>query len=354
MSLFFIFLALSLGGYFIYRFVIETVNRKSSIFQYCCLLVYCLALLIFTVSLSEAAEYYKQIRIYDAFYTPLARKHLATPAVFFALSVIAGFTLWLKGRLMPPLLFVICLVFSIAGIGLCIALLLQVSSNADNQTEETFVFLPVVHIILSLLIILFRIRESAKLSVQKVYSNSILNFLNRLLVNAYLQPVWVLVLLLPVSTVLVLVLTLFGQDPHAMTKVFTDTTTWHFSQQQHPPFLEYQGHYLCTVAARGHAKLVKPIRFGHRRGNIILINRQLLVANAFEELLEEHCSSLHRLVRRLYDRYGFPLSRYIMKPVHSDIVYLLMKPLEYFFVFVLYLCCTSPEEIIAKQYTSNH
>jgi hypothetical protein len=40
------------------------------------------------------------------------------------------------------------------------------------------------------------------------------------------------------------------------------------------------GHYLCTVSAKGHKKLVKPIRAGIRRGSRISVNHQLLIANA--------------------------------------------------------------------------
>ena len=43
---------------------------------------------------------------------------------------------------------------------------------------------------------------------------------------------------------------------------------------------------LCTVALRGHEKLVRPTRMGLRRGERIVVNRQLCVANAFEQLLE--------------------------------------------------------------------
>ena len=66
--------------------------------------------------------------------------------------------------------------------------------------------------------------------------------------------------------------------------------------------------------------------------------------------LSKKIPSLHRTVRVLYDKYGYPLSRRIMKPLHSDIVYILMKPIEYFFVVILYLCCNEPERKIAKQY----
>ena len=43
------------------------------------------------------------------------------------------------------------------------------------------------------------------------------------------------------------------------------------------------GHYLCSVAAKGHTQIVKPERFGVRNGGRIICNRQLLISNAFED-----------------------------------------------------------------------
>ena len=135
-----------------------------------------------------------------------------------------------------------------------------------------------------------------------------------------------------------------------MTKVFTETTTWRFSTETHPPFLDHQGHYLCTVAVCGDPKVVKPLRLGRRHGHEIIVNRQLLIANAFEELIQENMPLVHRMVRGLYDQYGYPLSKKITSQRGSNLVYRLMKPLEYFFLICLYLFSTKPEEKIAGQY----
>ncbi len=61
-------------------------------------------------------------------------------------------------------------------------------------------------------------------------------------------------------------------------------------------------------------------------------------------------AGLHRRIRHFYDTYGLPIARHIRSPYTADIVYLLMKPLEYFFLFVLYLCDTEPENRIARMY----
>lgn len=157
-------------------------------------------------------------------------------------------------------------------------------------------------------------------------------------------------MLFPVAGILEIVLILFGQGADGVVKAFTMTADWTFSTQVPPPPIEYEGHYLCTVAAGGHRKIVKPIRYGMRRGEKIVVNRQLCIANAFEELIQERAPRFHRAVRGFYDAYGYPLSRLITTPAKADFVYLLMKPLEWMFLGVLYLLDVNPERRIERQY----
>lgn len=149
---------------------------------------------------------------------------------------------------------------------------------------------------------------------------------------------------------LVLVLILFGQTPDELIRVWTNTAEWNLSLQTPPPKVPYDGHYLCTVAANGHPKLVRPLRTGKRGGHPILVNRQLMIANAFEDLIRERTPRFHRAVRTFYDKTGFPISRYITTKWRSDAVYLLMKPLEWGVLLVLYLFDPRPEDRIAVQY----
>ncbi len=158
-------------------------------------------------------------------------------------------------------------------------------------------------------------------------------------------------MIFPIAAVLEILSLIFGQGADGFIKAFTMTADWTFSTQIPPPPLEYDGHYLCTVAAGGHKKIVKPIRFGTRLNHKIIVNRQLLAANAFEDLIMEKLPRFHKAVRGFYDKYGYPLSRHITTPFRADIVYLLMKPLEYIFVFVLYLFDNQPENRIAVQYS---
>ena len=157
-------------------------------------------------------------------------------------------------------------------------------------------------------------------------------------------------MLFPVAALLEIILILFGQGPDGVVKAFTMTADWRFSTQIPPPPVEYEGHYLCTVAAGGHRNIVKPIRFGKRRGAVIVVNRQLMIANAFEELLQDRLPAFHRKVRKFYDDHGYPLSQVITTPLRADIIYYLMKPLEWVFLVVLYMFDSDPENRINRQY----
>lgn len=163
-------------------------------------------------------------------------------------------------------------------------------------------------------------------------------------------PIAAFLALIPLALLIEIILLLFGQGAAGPVKMFSMTADWTFSQQIPPPPLEHSGHYLCTVAAGGHKNLVKPLRFGNRRGRKIIVNRQLMVANAFEELLAEKAPALHKKIRRFYDSHGYPLSKIITTPLRADLVYLLMKPLEWIFALALYLFSTNPEERISRQY----
>lgn len=162
---------------------------------------------------------------------------------------------------------------------------------------------------------------------------------------------WLAFLLMwPLLGILTAVLILFGQKPDSLIQAFTQTSDWTLSLQKAPPNVLRDEHYLCTVAAGGHPMVVKPLRMGERHGHRIVVNRQLLVANAFEELLAERLPGVHGRLRHFYDTYGYPIARHIRSRWTADLVYLLMKPWEYFFVIILYLFDTKPENRIAVQY----
>lgn len=163
-----------------------------------------------------------------------------------------------------------------------------------------------------------------------------------------------LMLSLPLLFIIITVLMLFGQQADSIIRGFTDTYKNGLSQWDYQcENVECGDHYLCSVAANGHKKIVKPQRLGVRRGSYIIANRQLLIANAFEDLLEEHLPKLHLLIRLHYNKVGNKIHKHYhlfsYKPL-SDIIYFLMKPLEWSFLFLLYLFDSKPENRIALQY----
>ena len=165
-----------------------------------------------------------------------------------------------------------------------------------------------------------------------------------------------LLLTLPILIFLMLFLLLFGQKPDSFIRAFTDTYFRSFSQLSHDcDNVDCGNHFLCSVAANGHQSVVKPHRLGERGGKPIICNRQLLISNAFEELIQEKLPKTHRFIRKNYNKVGNFVHRYygiFNNKFVADAIYFMMKPLEYFFVLTLYTFDTKPENRIAKQYVS--
>lgn len=179
----------------------------------------------------------------------------------------------------------------------------------------------------------------------------ILHGCNCFLARSKRWPLAAFLLMWPLLGIMIGILVLFGQRPDAVIKAFTETSDWNLSQRVAPQNIYYDEHYLCTVAAGGHEKIVKPKRLGVRHGHQVIVNRQLCVANAFEQVLEERTPGFHRVVRHFYDTCGFPVARLIRSKYTADLIYFLMKPLEWIFLIILYLVDADPESRIAVQYT---
>jgi len=182
-----------------------------------------------------------------------------------------------------------------------------------------------------------------------IQDNKILNECSKILYNTDNWSILAIVLSIPLTVILICILVLFGQRPDEAIKAFLETSDWTLSTKISPPPIEYDGHYLCTVSLRGHKNLVKPIRMGIRRGKKIVVNRQLCVANAFEDLIQR-TPKFHHFVRYIYDKYGYPLSKHINTAIQADVTYIIMKPLEWVFLIFLYLFDEKPENRIATQY----
>lgn len=161
---------------------------------------------------------------------------------------------------------------------------------------------------------------------------------------------------LPVLTIGIGFIVIFRQRPDPIIQTITDSyhlslgSLLPLSQEDEPKKDE---HFLCTIALKGHYQVVKPIRYGIRGGEKILCNRQLLIANAFEELLEERFPALHKIIRQQYNKVGKQVHRHyhiFNNKFIADLVYLLMKPLEVIFILILYIFDKKPENRIGQQY----
>lgn len=225
---------------------------------------------------------------------------------------------------LPPLLCVLAMAAMYLGVGLCILFVIQLLSNEFLLAVYPF----------NLLLVFAKTVRQVCMQREQGRRFSWLAFL----------------LMWPLLGLLTAILILFGQKPNSLIEAWTQTSDWTLSLQKAPPNVFYDEHYLCTVAAGGHPGLVKPLRMGVRHGHLIVVNRQLLVANAFEDLLAERLPGAHRRLRHFYDNYGYPIARQIRSRRTADLVYLLMKPLEYLFVILLYLFDPAPEDRIAVQY----
>lgn len=275
-------------------------------------------------------------------HSPVSSEHTLTLAVLFAVAVIGHICLrFIPQNKRPPLFSALCISSIYIGCALCVLWCVQITG------ASFFLFLfPINYIILSFRVIACEVLSADKTAEEQTKMPRISAFLH----NKSSLPVLALLLLIPLLGIIAVILLLFGQEPDSAIKLWTETADWTMSQKIAPENLPRDGHYLCTVAAEGHKKLVKPLRTGKRHGHEITVNRQLCVANAFEQLLSERAPHLHRAIRNFYDKTGYPIAKHIKTPLAADIVYIIMKPLEWLFLLVLYLFDTKPENRIATQY----
>ena len=295
-------------------------------------------------------------------HAPINPDYMLTFAVMCTMFAI-GYLVWAftSGQKRPPLLTVLC--FSAMYVGVIESILFTIHIMGMNYTYENCVknycftseLLYTLLIPLNMLFILVRVllhsvktHETDPDRSSKVESNAFLSACNRILNNAKYWPLLALLLMIPLLGILTMILALFGQAPDAAIKAFSETANYTFSTKIPPQNVFYDEHYLCTVAAGGHRRVVKPIRMGRRHGHDVVVNRQLMVANAFEQILEEKTPTFHKHVRGFYDRYGFPIARLIKSKYVADIIWFIMKPLEWFFLFVIYLVDEYPEDRIAR------
>lgn len=288
-------------------------------------------------------------------HSPIASWSMPTVLTIFLLGIVSYYLIRTKKIELPPLI-IVC---AMSGILICsiyiIIFLIQICNK--NIIENAIYGLPYL-IIFPINYILCAIRAELEIIkrykqkeiIPKMYNNKLLNKCSEIFCDADKWPFIAVIFCAPILIILLCILVLFGQRPDEAIKAFLETSDWTLSTKISPPPVTNDGHYLCTVSLKGHKKLVKPTRIGIRRGEKIIVNRQLCIANAFEDLIKERTPKFHHFVRYIYDKYGFPLSKHINNTWQADITYILMKPLEWIFLIVLYLFDKNPENRIATQY----
>lgn len=273
---------------------------------------------------------------------PWATAHLPTVLVLVVLAFLGYLVLrYLPIAKIPPLLAVLSMAAVMVG--------LILAATASFQLGRE-IWLCQVYLINCMIIGIRVLNDTVIRLARGEGRRSRFALLNRFMSSVVLLPTLVLLAVLPLTVLVVFVMMLFGQQPDSLIRVWTETAYWTFSQMIPPPSIPYEGHYLCTVAANGHRKIVKPLRTGKRHGHTVVVNRQLCVANAFEDLLKERLPRFHRIVRGTYDAVGLPIAKRVKRPLTCDVIYLLMKPAEWVFLIILYLFDSKPENRIAVQY----
>lgn len=324
--------------------------------------IYCLLLFGFFLNgMAENAG--EQLRIFDMTgakangYASLANEYIVSVIVLLTLGMISFWIVSLHYRALSPIIYVVCSTVMILNIIFAIAYLTHTVFTHDG--EEYSVILLQISFLSLLFLYIARLKDSLNQFLDSQHEKEI-EYNNKFMQSLYkisnhyqkMSKLWA-ISLFPVLIIIQLIVVLFGQRPDSFIRVFLETSSFHYSNipEPKPEIVSGDGHYLCTVAARGHQKLVRPLRAGIRRGGKIPVNRQLLIANAFENILEQYTPTFHKAIRNFYDRYGYPISRHINSKWSADIIYLIMKPLEWLFLVVLYTVDKKPENRIHVQYS---
>jgi hypothetical protein len=99
----------------------------------------------------------------------------------------------------------------------------------------------------------------------------------------------------------------------------------YLSLPDHPP----PGCFVVTAASRGHQSFVGPFVTVTHRGQRRLVSQQLATLWQFETLWRSSAPLSHAMFRRIYNRIGPVIARWIVPRWLADVVYIALKPLEF-------------------------
>lgn len=290
------------------------------------------------------------------YHAPIASWSMPTVITIIGIGIISYLILRLNKKKLPPLLIVILLSNTIICSIFFILFIVQVVFAHAYIHDILLVVFPINYILSTIKLQIDVVKEYRNNHrIDKTFDNKFLNKIFNIINNSDKMPIIALIMVIPILTIMICILCLFGQRPDEIIQAFFETSDWNLSKFVSPQIpVEYYGHYLCTVSLKGHKQIVKPTRVGIRYGNKIVVNRQLCIANAFEDLIKERTPRFHHFIRKIYDKYGYPLSKHINKSWQADFIYIFMKPLEWLFLVVLYLFDVNPENRIAVQYIGDN
>lgn len=316
-------------------------------------------LLYISINFKDYEEYLHTVEGEHVFHAPVSSQYHWILLSIMIAATFAYFFLTSKGRKLPPIPIGFLLAILYFGCFICILWIIQLSAYLMQPSFTSCFILvlciyPINFLILSASLLRKFLKEySYEEEVDsQLLQPSLTAIIHRTIRKSISLPLLGFLCLLPLCALGMLFLILFRQQPDAIIKAFTETSDWLLSTKESRILVEVASndHYLCTVAVGGHKSIVKPLRYGLRQQKRIVVNRQLCIANAFEDLIKEKTPHVHQVIRHLYDTYGYPLSKLIQSPIKADITYVFMKPLEWIFLFTLYCFDQTPENRINLQY----
>lgn len=127
-----------------------------------------------------------------------------------------------------------------------------------------------------------------------------------------------------------------------------------FELYQALPTKPPQDCYIATAAAQGHPRFVGSHPVHRADGLSMRVNGQLQHLKCAELALMAVSPRVHGVLRKIYDVAGKFLAQRMTNPFVADVAYLLLKPAEWFAIFVLRWIIPEIETIASEMYSESN